>query len=312
MTQTKKTQSPVPAASSRVPKLPGAGESPQRRLLPAVAVVSINKMPRTSSQQRAREGLLSLDDDALRSVLSLLSVADGRRGAGVTCKALRQAVASNQLARARATAPYVLRGNTHGVVHSLATSFGTAQWHKRSCIDQIDSSRCMLSTPPENLDIRIERLGKGEPGDERDTCFRSSIVDPHENILTTMECRVAPGSFVEYKLPFQLRISHFRLGYGACSANLFKCFVFEAYDRNRLAWHTLYESNGVGPWADIDDFYSGPRSQGRAETKYFDVDAFTSTRFRIRLTQRDYAMHFHCMHIRAFELFGTVLPPWQV
>ena len=288
---------------SRVPKLPGAGESPQRRLLPAVPVVSIHKMPRTRSQQRAREGLVSLDDDALRSVLSFLSVADGRRGPGETSKVLRQAVASKQLARARATAPYVLHGNTHGVVHSLATSFGTEQWHKRSCIDQIDYSQRMLSTPPENLEIRIERLGKGEPGDERDTCFRSSLVDPHDNILTTMECRVSPGSFVEYKFPFQLRISHFRLGYGACSANLFKCFVFEAYDRDRLAWHTLYESNGVGPWEDVP---SGPRP----EVKYFDVDAFTSTRFRIRLVDTQEA--WQCMHLRAFEVFGTVLPPWQV
>ena len=56
-------------------------------------------MPRTA-QQRAREGL-PLDDDALRSVLSFLSVADGRRGAEVTSKALRETVASNQLARAR-------------------------------------------------------------------------------------------------------------------------------------------------------------------------------------------------------------------
>ena len=64
----------------------------------------------------------------------------------------------------------------------------------------------------------------------------------------------------------------------------------------------LYESNGVSPWAHIAD----RRGEGGPETKYFDVDAFTSDRFRIRLT--DWA----CMHLRAFELFGTVLPPWQV
>ena len=85
-------------------------------------------MPRTRSQQRAREGLLSLDDDALRNVLSFLSVADAQRGPGVTSKALREAVASQQLARARAMAPYVLRGDTHGVVHALATSMGTRRW----------------------------------------------------------------------------------------------------------------------------------------------------------------------------------------
>ena len=83
-------------------------------------------MPRTRSQQRAREGLVSLDDDALRNVLSFLSVADAQRGPRVTSKALRQAVASKQLARVRAMAPYVLRGDTHGVVHALATSDGDA------------------------------------------------------------------------------------------------------------------------------------------------------------------------------------------
>ncbi len=275
-------------------------------------------MPRTRSQQRAREGLLSLDDDALRNVLSFLSIAEGRRGAGVTSKALRQTV-TTQLARARATAPYVLRGKTHGVVHSLATSFGTEQWHKRSCYDHLDDSQCMILTPPENLDIRIEHLGKGPPTDGRDKCFRSSIVDPHENIETTCECCVSPGSFVEYKLPFQLRISHFRLGYGHCGARLFKCFVFEAYDGETSEWRTLYESNGVSPWEDFN--HSGP---ALPDVKYFDVDEFTSTRFRIRLTDpRDAPQHlvslllaaYHgrqCMHLRAFELFGTVLPPWQV
>ena len=108
------------------------------------------KMPRTRSQQRAREGLLSLDDDALRNVLSFLSIAEGRRGAGVTSKALRQTV-TTQLARARATAPYVLRGNTHVGLRHVAVSrlrrFGTEQWHKEllrraSCAD--DSRQCMI------------------------------------------------------------------------------------------------------------------------------------------------------------------------
>ena len=235
-------------------------------------------MPRTRSQQRARKGLVSLDDDALRHVLSFLSVADTRCGPGVTSKAMREAVASNQLARARATAPYVLRGNTHGVVHSLATSFGTDQWHKRSCIDPLDEVQSMLSTPPDDLDIRIERLGKAAAHPRHDRGFRSSLVDPHADMIASSECCVLPGSFVEYKLPFQLRISHFRLGFGYCEAQFFKCFVFEAYDRDRLAWHTLYESNGVSPWEDFNHSGPGP------DVKYFDVDAFTSTRFRIRLT----------------------------
>ena len=280
-------------------------------------------MPRTRSQQRAREGLLSLDDDALRNVLSFLSVTDGRRGAGVTSRALRQTVAS-QLARARATAPYVLRGNTHGVVHSLGSRFGTQQWPTRhGGSNRGYVSEYVAKIPPQNLEIRIERLGKGGPGwvvdAEDDRCFRSNIVDPHVDVRTSGECAIEPGSFVEYKLPFQLRISHFRLGYGHCGARLFKCFVFEAYDGETSEWRTLYEANGVSPWEDYNRV-SGPPP----EVKYFDVDEFTSTRFRIRLTDpRDAPQHlvglllaaYHgrqCMHLRAFELFGTVLPPWQV
>ena len=275
-------------------------------------------MPRTRSQQRAREGLVSLDDDALRNVLSFLSIADGRRGPGVTSKAMRQTVASHQFARARSTAPYVLRGNTHGVVHSLATSFGTEQWHKRSCIHPLDEAQSMLSTPPENLEISIQRLGKAVAHPLHDRGFRSSLVDPHADMIASSECCVLPGSFVEYKLPFQLRISRFRLGFGYCEAQFFKCFVFEAYDRDRLAWHTLYESNGVSPWEDFNHSGPGP------DVKYFDVDAFTSTRFRIRLADPRDAPEYlvstlvarfngrQCMHLRAFEVFGTVLPPWQV
>ena len=271
------------------------------------------------------QGLLSLDDDALRSVLSFLSVADAQRGPGQSSNALREAVASKQLARARATAPYVLRGDTHGVVHSLGSGFGTQQWPTRhGGSNHSYVSEYVAKIPPQELEIRIERLGKGGPGwvvdAEDDRCLRSNIVDPHVDVRTPSECAIEPGSFVEYKLPFQLRISHFRLGYGHCGARLFKCFVFEAYDGETSEWRTLYESNGVSPWEDFNQ--SGP--EWLPDVKYFDVDEFTSTRFRIRLTDpRDAPQHlvglllaaYHgrqCMHLRAFELFGTVLPPWQV
>ena len=261
-------------------------------------------MPRISSQPRPREGLLSLDDDALRNVLSFLSVTDGRRGPGVTSKALRQTV-SSQLARARATAPYVLRGDTHGVVHALATSMGTRQWPTRRCGHGFeDSIEFEASSPPERLGIRIERrydygtMVREVPSQsEKDRCFRSNIVDPSVDRGTIAECDCSSGSFVEYQLPFQLRISHFRFGHGHCGARSFRDWVFEAYDADQLEWHTLYDSNGMSPWAD-----RGPRP----EKKYFYVDAFTSTRFRIRMTG------WGCMHLRAFEVFGTVLPPWQV
>ena len=281
-------------------------------------------MPRISSQPRPREGLLSLDDDTLRNVLLFLSIADSRRGPGETSKALRQAVTSVQLARARATAPYVLRvahriygpyvrGDMHGVVHALATSMGTRQWPTRRCVHGYDNKEFEASSPPERLGIRIER--RIVPGNtvrevpshtEHDICFRSNIVDSSVDMRTTKECNCSCGSFVEYQLPFQLRISHFRFGHGHCGACNFRHWVFEAYDIDRLEWHTLYDSNGVSPWADIDDSPYPRPWEPKPETKYFDVDAFTSDRFRIRLT--DWA----CMHLRAFELFGTVLPPWQV
>ena len=270
-------------------------------------------MPRTRSQQRAREGLLSLDDDALRNVLLFLSIADSRRGPGETSKALRQAVASSQLARARATAPYVLCGNTHGVVRSLATSFGTQEWPTRLCTQE--TVQYMAKVPPQRLEIHVERKRIGPivnawVNEAGERCFECNMVDPRVDFPYVSECVCHPTSFAEYRLPFQLRISHFRLGHGRCGAHCFKNWVFEAYDGDRLEWHTLHESNGVSPWEDTRN-----RSNETLEVKYFDVDAFTSTRFRIRLTSPSILSGPSapsCFHLRAFELFGTVLPPWQV
>ena len=141
-------------------------------------------MPRTRSQQRAREGLVSLDDDALRNVLAFLSVADGRRGAGVTSKALRQAVASKQLARARAMAPYVLRGDTHGVVHALATSMGTRRWPTTVMRSKGQPHEPTFDAlvPPASLGVTVSYLGTHgvwDPGsdDEILAFIQSGLVD---------------------------------------------------------------------------------------------------------------------------------------
>ena len=41
--------------------------------------------------------------------------------------------------------------------------------------------------------------------------------------------------------------------------------------------------------------------------------SFGSSRFRIRLTERtDETLDHQCMHIRGFELFGAILPPWRM
>ena len=83
-------------------------------------------MPRTRAQRRATQGPLGgLNDDALRRVLTFLSVADSRRSAGGASKALRGVATSNDLTRLRGAESYVLRGSDHGVVHALATAFGT-------------------------------------------------------------------------------------------------------------------------------------------------------------------------------------------
>ena len=37
--------------------------------------------------------------------------------------------------------------------------------------------------------------------------------------------------------------------------------------------------------------------------------SFPSSRFRIRLTN---GFEHQCMHIRGFELFGAILPPWRI
>merc|ERR1712216_1109879 len=93
------------------------------------------KMPRTRAQRRAAQGPLGgLNDDALRRVLTFLSVADSRRSAGGASKALRGVATSNYLTRLRGAESYVLRrrGSEHGVVHGLATAFGTQPWRRVS------------------------------------------------------------------------------------------------------------------------------------------------------------------------------------
>ena len=39
---------------------------------------------------------------------------------------------------------------------------------------------------------------------------------------------------------------------------------------------------------------------------------FPSSRFRIRLTNVTHGLGHQCMHIRGFELFGAILPPWRI
>jgi hypothetical protein len=284
-------------------------------------------MPRTSSQPRPREGLLSLDDDALRSVLSFLSVADARRGPGETSKALRQAVASNQLARARATAPYVLRGDTHGVVHALATSMGTRRWPTRVMRDMGHPQRRTFNAlvPPASLGVTVCHLGthgQWDPGsdDEILAFLQSGLVDQdvRKKISCPAGCTILPGSYNGYELPFKLQISHFRFSVRACGHRNFRDWTFEAFDDERAEWRGLYLCE-QSPWA--EEPYQAPGEFENFEAVVLPVEAdFASTRFRIRLLESEgpsgpnWGPHpdYRCMHIRGLDVFGTVLPPWQV
>ena len=81
---------------------------------------------------QASPSLVALGDDPLRTVLTFLSPADGRRGVGTAAKLFHAAASSAALARARGAEGYVLRGTEHGVVHALATACGTKRWPKRA------------------------------------------------------------------------------------------------------------------------------------------------------------------------------------
>ena len=79
-------------------------------------------MPRTRAQRRATQGPLGgLNDDALRRVLTFLSVADSRRGASGASKALRGVATSNELARLRGSDSYLLRRSENGSYAFLMT-----------------------------------------------------------------------------------------------------------------------------------------------------------------------------------------------
>ena len=278
-------------------------------------------MPRTRAQRRATQGPLGgLNDDALRRVLTFLSVADSRRGAGGASKALCAVAMSNELTRLRGSESYVLRGSEHGVVHALATAFGTQPW-RRVSFTFIESETRRWETevfdatmPPSRLRIIPQRRLFDAPVVHlrEDRVFPFSVVDrdSHEDLVTIGECCVLAGTLVEFQLPFQLQLSSFRLGHASCTVRDFRDWVFEAFDGER--WHVLYEC-GESPWVEMPFGFGGP-------AKCFDVDgtAVASSRFRLRMLDlvAEHGDHdieaLRCLHIRDFEVFGTVLPPWSV
>ena len=151
------------------------------------------------------------------------------------------------------------------------------------------------------------------PSSASDEVFAFQAIDRDaiRNLTTSSECIVASGTSAEFHLPFQLQLSDFHLAHGPCNAYRFRDWVFEAFDGER--WHVLYEC-GASPWIDC---FGGYGSSARC----FDVDGTavaSSSRFRLRMldTVDEHAWAHancpRCMHIRALEFFGTVLPPWSV
>ena len=265
-------------------------------------------MPRTRAQRRATDGLFVLGDDALRNVLTFLTPSVCALGPGAASRALRELTTSRQLQVARKSGSYTLRPPENGVVHALATAFGTREWPTRTP-ERLYSGpaappgiRLRVPTPP--LRLKVHRVGVSYNcvgNAESRANFNGTLISraslasgfPAEN----PDCVCRAGSFIEYELPFQLRITDFRIAFGNCCARDFGDWVFEAYDGDGR-WTVLLDCS-ERVWSDRNIGEAGPE-------KIFQIMFFgekvVSSRFRIRLRGRQ------CMHVRAFELFGTILP----
>ena len=85
--------------------------------------------------------------------------------------------------------------------------------------------------------------------------------------------------------------------------------LIEAFDAEREEWRGLYYCD-ESPWVNRQE----DETFVREEPIDFPAGAsFGSSRFRIRLTERaDQTLEHQCMHIRGFDLFGAILPPWRI
>ena len=113
------------------------------------------------------------------------------------------------------------------------------------------------------------------------------------------ECELRTGSFVQYDLPFQLKITAFSFGIPSCGANQFNNWTFEAFDGEN--------------WRQLSKYYRSMSVGRRYFWRLGAAQRVASARFRIQLVERrldDGASR--CMHIRGLELFGTILPPWRI
>mmetsp|Transcript_29066 Transcript_29066/g.89955 ORF Transcript_29066/g.89955 Transcript_29066/m.89955 type:complete len:262 (+) Transcript_29066:202-987(+) len=259
--------------------------------------------------------LLSLGDDALLGVLSFVDV--GTLHASAASRVLRELAASQALAQARGSDEYVLRGR--GIVRALATAMGTRPWAADE--DPVYGTHPMV---PRQLEVRVGLPGPVTfplmfSGRHPDHDYREShrwkvTSQPVHGACDGCACGIGVGRFVEYELPFQLRAASFQIGFGECMATRFTDWALEAFDpeleledglnwtlgdTTTDPWRVLFDSGGESPWGSYG--IAGP-------IKTFQLDApFEASRFRIRIVRE-----VQCFHVRALELFGTILPPWSL
>ena len=271
---------------------------------------------RTDAQASTARGLMVLGDDCVHKVMTFLAVADARRGVGATAKAFRTTAMSTTLARTRSSEPYKLRaqgetgrGDKHGVVHAMATAMGTRRWPTRAVRinndgDEWNGAVAAAAVPPARLGITFHRGrthwgGNWSPDGEPYASYAASaIVDQvmARDICGGGECTVRTGSFVQYDLPFQLKITAFSLGISACRSERFTDWTFEAFDGEN--------------WRQLCNFTGTMSAERRTFWRVGAADRVASNRFRIRLAET--GEPYRCMHIRGLELLGTVLPPWRI
>ena len=168
--------------------------------------------------------------------------------------------------------------------------------------------------PPARLGVSIHRIETGQRylnynGEPYTSFLESSIVDQDLTFCGGGECSLRTGSWVQYSLPFQFKITAFSFGIDPnCRPDGFKYWTFEAFDSE--GWRPLlYAARAPEPY-DREVF----ELMGAAD--------LASTRFRIRLDQPESESeseedddHDHacrCMHISGLELYGTIMPPWRI
>ena len=189
-------------------------------------------------------------------------------------------------------------------MHALATALGTRRWPTR--VVENPGRTLEAATPPAGLRIIIHRIPARNPPGTPDDTYKNYVAsgfvdaDLRKHVEGGYECDVTPGSYIEYGLPFQLQISHFRFGLGQCCRDSFRDWKFEAFDGKD--WRELYSETRRWNDENLWIFPVSPR------------DAFASSRFRLRLAG-DWNGHWsdaRHMHVRGLEVFGTILPPWRL